>query len=137
MIPGFMNVVRSWYLEHPWSYIGGASIQNQKLAHLMMDTAVNWYQYWAVLWAQMGLNGLNDRQKKWPDIDEDGITGTRQTQPALDACERWGLTEELRGAIVAHRIIHRLKRAREEESQEKFVGGWINRDLEAAGFLQQ
>lgn len=93
----------------------------------MVDTAVNMGEHYAGLFLQKSLNALNDGQRHYPDIVEDGVVG-RNTIKALGAYLSYRKED---GARVLLRCLNGLQLARYIElsitapKNERYVYGWV------------
>ncbi len=126
---------KGWYEDKIWDEIHGDDMESQLVANYVFGASVNFHPVTISRWMQEGLNALNNRQKRWPDIGEDGYIGP-QTIEVLNKCHELGLDEELVALIMAEKLVHRKRQARGKERKEIFVPGWIRRDLTEGGFLE-
>lgn len=98
----------------------------QSLANEMYDSAVNLGRYTAARWLQLAMNGLNRRGRRWPDIKVDGRVGPVTTRVLLQACTQ-GYDHKLLKLLNAQQGVYYLTRTIEDESQEEFLSGWLER----------
>jgi len=97
------------------------------VAYELVDTAVNMGERVAGKFLQVSLNALNNQEKIYPDIAEDGIVG-RRTLKALQSYLKYRGAE---GALVLLRCLNALQAARyielavKAKKNERFVYGWV------------
>jgi len=98
-----------------------------RVAAELVDTAVNMGESHAGRFLQMALNALNDGEKHYPDIAEDGVVG-RTTQKTL---EKYLDARGYGGEVVLLRALNCLQGARYIElsikypKNERFAYGWL------------
>lgn len=98
-----------------------------KVAEELFDTGVNMGRKRAATFLQVALNCLNDRQRLWKDIEEDGSIGG-QTIGALTALVKHrgkdGLKELLK-VLEGLQVEGYVSLVRRREKDERFFYGWI------------
>lgn len=110
------EMVRDFYRAEFWSAIKGASIADQGVAEGLYDLAVNASPKVAVKLAQIVVG-----------VEPDGAIGPK-TIAALNGAE----ARYFRLAFALARIARREAVVTKDRSQEKFLLGWIRRDLKGA-----
>jgi len=129
------QLVHAFYKAEFWDKLCGDNIDNQEVANELFDTAVNQGLKTASLQFQEALNLLNNNQKHYSDIDEDGGIGN----DTLKAFRAYMLTANFPGRSVDRnvktivKLMNGLQCARYAEiceknpDQETFFYGWVNR----------
>lgn len=110
------ELVRDFYRVEFWSAIKGSSITNQGMAEGLYDLAVNASPKVAVKLAQIVVG-----------VEPDGAIGPK-TIAALNGAD----PKYFRLAFTVARIARREAVVTKDRSQEKFLLGWIRRDLKGA-----
>ncbi|WP_282235651.1 glycoside hydrolase family 108 protein [Salinicola endophyticus] len=119
------------YERRYWDSLALDSIQpvSETLVSYLFDYGVNSGPGRSGLELQMTLNALNDQQRLYPDVAEDGAVGS-QTLAALDGYRRArgaeGVTV-LAEAINGCRIAFCRELTRKRPTQEAFAYGWFRR----------
>lgn len=119
------------YERRYWDSLGLDSIEpiSEALTSYLFDYGVNSGPGRSGLELQMTLNALNDQQRLYPDVTEDGAVGGK-TLAALDgyrvARGDTGITV-LAEAINGCRIAFCRELSRKRPSQEAFAYGWFSR----------
>ncbi|WP_239023838.1 glycoside hydrolase family 108 protein [Salinicola corii] len=119
------------YERRYWDSLALDSIEpiSEALTSYLFDYGVNSGPGRSGLELQMTLNALNDQQRLYPDVGEDGAVGGK-TLAALDgfrvARGAAGI-EVLAGAINGCRIAFCRELSRKRPSQEAFTFGWFSR----------
>ena len=129
------QMVQSFYQSEFWDKLLLKRITAQDIANELFDTAVNQGSVIAVRHFQEALNLLNNNQKIYSDINEDGKMG----EATLRAHDAYMLTANFPGRsqerVVSTLIkvmngfqFERYKEiATDNKSQETFFYGWMNR----------
>lgn len=106
----------------------GVALYNEAIAEELFDTGVNMGQTQACKMLQHALNGLNRRQKDYPNVVIDGDIG-----PAtLKALQKYLAFRGGRGIIVMLKALNVLQGARyfditpEDDQNEDFLFGWLD-----------
>jgi lysozyme family protein len=98
-----------------------------KVAEELIDTGVNAGQARAGKWFQMALNGLNDRERDYKDIAEDGQVGPGTLNAFRAFKKRRGAdaTHIMLAALDALQGYHYLTLAKDNSKFESFLNGWL------------
>lgn len=120
------NLVRSFYQVEYWKKFWGGAIPSQGIAEELFDSAVNMGLSDAVKFLQKGLNVLNRRGKLYDDIVIDGRFG-KKTLRALMAYLAEDSAKFLLNVMNVLQGAHYIDNAMVDESQEKFLRGWLKR----------
>lgn len=93
----------------------------------LVDTGVNTGQDRAALWFQKSLNSLNDRQRDYRDITEDGDVGPKTLEAFRAFKRRRGrdATHIMLAALDIHQGHHYLTLADDNSKFESFANGWL------------
>lgn len=129
------EMVRNFYEAEFWKPLQLDEIKEQGIAAELFDTSVNQGAVIAVKAFQAALNLLNNNQKHYSDINEDGKMG-----PAtLKAYSAYMLTSNFPGRSVERNVATLLKVlnglqfaryveiCRNKPDQEVYFYGWVNR----------
>lgn len=114
------------YKRRYWDRFLGDDVPDQAIAEELFDTGVNAGVGRAVTWLQEALNALNDGQRRWPDVKEDGQLGPA-TLRALTAAK---VHARLAAVLTLQNVLqgaHYARLARHDVRQERFMRGWLNR----------
>lgn len=129
------DCVRSFYYQMFWKVLNLDKIQVYSIAEEIFDTAVNQGAKTAARYFQQALNLLNNNQKIYSNISDDGDLGDK-TMRAFDA---YMLTANFPGRSQERTVKTLLKVmnglqferyveiCRNSENQEVFFYGWMNR----------
>lgn len=129
------NLVQAFYKAEFWDKLLLDQITDQDIATELFDTAVNQGKVIAVKQLQEALNLLNNNQKHYSDIDEDGKMGN----DTLKAYRAYMLTANFPGRSTDRnvrtllKLMNGLQAARYAEicesnpDQEVYFYGWVNR----------
>lgn len=100
---------------------------DERVAEELIDTGVNAGHGRAATWFQMALNGLNDRQRDYKDIKEDGDIGTGTLTAFRAFKKRRGTdaTSIMLAALDALQGYHYLTLAKDNSKFETFLNGWL------------
>ena len=117
-----------FFERHFWQAAGLDALPDsmQTVAEEVYDSAVNVGVVTACRWLQRGVNALNNIERAWPDIDEDGQIGP-DTRSALESCARAGWIPQLVKLLNVQQGASYLDIVRRDESQEVFMRGWLSR----------
>ena len=118
--------VKDFYRTNFWLKVMGDRLDNQDLATFLFDTAVHLGPPRAVLFLQQALNVLNERQKLYADISEDGAMGA-QTMAAVLNYKQHRPPNYLRKTLIILRGAYYIERVQQREESEIFLRGWLNR----------
>lgn len=119
------------YVQMYWINCGCARLAAAGFPHLAyaaMDWAVNSGEYWPMETLQLGLNLLNNQQKRWGDILADGNIG-----PGTIAVMTLALTilpdieHLLTEWVNASRVVMVGHLSQKNPVQETFMVGWLRR----------
>lgn len=115
------NLVLLFYKENFWN-VNKLDEVPDKIAEELFDTGVNMGTSIASFFLQEALNLCNDNQRLYPNITMDGKIGPI----TLSTLKRSNQTRVLKtlNLLQGERYLQIL---RNNESQEKFWGGWLNR----------
>jgi lysozyme family protein len=120
------NLVYKFYYKTYWDKFWGDYIECQEIADELYDISINMGVNRAVTFIQKSLNLLNRNQKDYSNIQEDGIFG-RMTLSVLNS------HLPTFDYFILHKLLnimqgcYYIQRTTENESQEKFLRGWLNR----------
>lgn len=129
------EMVQAFYQAEFWNKLMLDKITSQEVANELFDTAVNQGRIIAVKQFQQSLNLLNNNQKHYSDINEDGKMGDK----TLRAHDAYMLTANFAGRsqerVVSTiiKVMNGLQFGRYVEicennpAQEVYFYGWINR----------
>lgn len=129
------QMVRDFYKLVFWDPMQLSQIKEQEIANELFDTGVNQGITKAVLFLQESLNLLNNNQKHYSDINEDGRMG----DATLKAYRGYMLTENFPGRSTDRNLKTLLKAlnglqfqryvdiCNDNPLQEVYLYGWINR----------
>lgn len=98
------------------------------IAFELGDTAVNCGKRRTVLFLQRALNLLNWEQRRWPDIEEDGILGPT-TIGILERITDKVRQRQLLRALDGEQYAHYAALARSDPSQEENFAGWLDKRI--------
>ena len=115
------KLVVAFFKENFWDYNKLDSLP-VKLAEEVFDTSVNMGQKIGPMFLQEALNLCNNNQKAYPNIKVDGLIGPITLQVIPKAIV--GRVYKTMNLLQGERYINIL---RNNESQEKFWGGWLER----------
>ncbi len=117
--------IKEFYKVKFWDVFFGDRIE-QSISEEMFDISVNMHPVSAIFFLQDGLNILNREQKDYKNIKEDGVFGNK-TFNALKACLKKRSPDILFKILNLKQGNHYIKRMNQNETQEKFVMGWLKR----------
>ena len=129
------QMVRDFYELVYWTPLMLNQIKEQEVANELFDTAVNQGISKAVHFLQEALNLLNNNQKHYSDINEDGKMG----EGTLKAYRAYMLTENFPGRSPGRNLSTLLKAmnglqfqryvdiCNANPTQEVYLYGWMNR----------
>lgn len=120
------DLVLKFYKETFWDANNLDKVASQTIAEELFDTGVNLGVGKAALFLQMALNTLNKHGNIYSNISEDSSVGNN-TLKVLDACIKYRGESYILKVINILQGMHYIKRSREDESQEKFMYGWLER----------
>ncbi|WP_297096385.1 glycosyl hydrolase 108 family protein [uncultured Draconibacterium sp.] len=129
------TLVRFFYKQKFWDKLQLDSINGQELADELFDTAVNQGVKTAAYYFQRSLNFLNNNQKHYSDIKEDGMVGA-QTIKAFNAYMLTAMFSSRSTARNIHTLIKSIsffqmqryvEICENNPRQEVFFYGWLNR----------
>lgn len=115
------------YFEKYWLPIRGSEITDQRLAIELFDISVNLGPGTAIVYLQHALNLLNDNQKRYLNIKEDGKFGdiTKNTLFNYEAKSFKSINYTMQlliNLINAQQMRHYLKFIEADEEREKYLG---------------
>lgn len=116
--------VYDYYLAPKFNLVAEKSLM---IAEELFDSAVNTGQWTASKWLQQLLNVLNDQQKYYKDISEDGKIGSGTISALTSYLNKRGT----QGEKVLHKMLnimqgsYYINLAIKREKDEKFVFGWV------------
>lgn len=98
-----------------------------KVGEELIDSGVNAGTKRAAQWFQDALNGLNEREKAYPDINVDGDIGPGTLKAFRAFRARRGKTATLimLRALDAYQGYHYLSLAKDNSKFEDFLNGWL------------
>lgn len=102
------------------------------IAAELVDTAVNMGEVWAGKFLQMSLNAFNDRQRIYPDIEEDGVVGRNTLKALVKFLSHRGREGEtvMLAALNCLQGARYIELCRNYPKNERFVYGWIANRVE-------
>ncbi len=118
--------IRGFYKHLYWARFQGDAISSQSIAEELFDTGVNMGVHRAVGFLQEGLNLLNRNQQSYPDILEDGKSGSG-TLGALEKYLAKDPAEYLLKVMNVLQGMHYIEYMRKSPAQEKYARGWLKR----------
>jgi lysozyme family protein len=118
-------MVREFYRENFWDRIGLTSINNQKIANELFDTAVNAGAKQPILFLQRALNLLNRNGALYPDTKIDGIIGNK----TLELTNSHPYPDALLKLLNGLQLSYYVAICEKDPSQEEFLRGWLRRVL--------
>ena len=129
------EMVQAFYQSEFWNMMLLDQIPYQEVANELFDTAVNQGQVIAVRQFQEALNLLNNNQKHYSDISEDGKMGgaTIKAYWAYMLTANFPGRSDDRNTRTLLKLMNGLQAARYAEicennpSQEVYFYGWVNR----------
>lgn len=120
------ELVTRFYKKTYWTSFYMDAISDQPLANELFDIAVNMGKKRATEFLQRGLNLLNRDERNYSNIVEDGQFGVI-TFKALRKYLTIDDAGYLRKILVILRGMHYIAYMTEDETQERFARGWLNR----------
>ena len=122
------RLVKEFYRMNFWYELKCDKIKNIDIASELYDTAVNCGLQPAALFLQRSLNVLNNCEKRWLDIAEDGAIGPN-TCHAANICINKGYKSQLFKMmnILQGYYYYSICRAEKGEEQEIMMMGWLKR----------
>lgn len=104
---------------------------DEKVAEELIDSGVNVGTDRAATWFQQALNGLNERGRAYPNINEDGDIGpgTLAAFKAFHARRGPAATRIMVRALDAYQGGHYLALARDDSRFEDFLAGWLDQRI--------
>jgi lysozyme family protein len=126
------KVLQSWvenfYQINFWNQVRGNDLPDQELANQLLNIAVNIGNgiHRASLWLQQSLNMLNNRQLRWPDIDEDGAIGG-VTLGTLNKAIKAGYIKEIMASVRIMQGNFYQQLVKNKLDQEIFYVSWLRR----------
>lgn len=120
-----LALAKKFYKTGYWDSILLDRVTSQVLAENLFDCAVNCGTGTSVRFLQRALNVLNDREKKWNDIEKDGIMGQKTLGAAQSALNSAGGETALVKLFNGLRVAYYVEIAEKREKNEAFVLGWI------------
>lgn len=73
------------YRKSYWDMVRGDHCSSQAVAEELLEEAVNLGPWYAIMFLQVALNVLNNQQKLYPNIVEDGIAGPNTSRTLEEA----------------------------------------------------
>jgi lysozyme family protein len=115
--------VKEYYKKVYWDVHHLDSANHQGIANELFDTGVNCGKETAGMFLQRSLNVLNRNQRDYPDIEVDGIVGSK-TIEVLNKHLHPGKILLCLNALQGSKYIGICEH---NQTQEKFMNGWIER----------
>jgi len=115
--------VKDFYKENFWDRFKGDLFEGQDIAEEVFDTGVNMGMKRAIKFLQEACNLLNRCERDYADMPIDGIVGAT----TLDVVNSHPRPKNLLKLLNVLQAMQYVKLARESESQEVFLNGWLNR----------
>jgi lysozyme family protein len=120
--------IKKFYIENFWNPLRCEDLAARSLpiAAEVFDAGVNMGKTRSAKFLQTALNIFNRKGSLYSDLVVDGKPGNvtiRSYNILLASCD----PELVLKTLLIQRGAHYIKRALEEESQETFIRGWINR----------
>lgn len=117
------TLVEKFYKTNYWDVNKLDLVSNQYLANELFDTGVNMGIGTAALFLQQSLNVLNNNQRLYPDIAEDGKVGPQ----TLTLTNRHPYPKDLFLALNIFQGARYFANAKKNPKQEKFMRAWLSR----------
>jgi lysozyme family protein len=115
--------VQEFYKAAFWDALSLDYVKDYRLALELFDTAVNCGVKTSGRFAQIALNVLNNNQKLYLDIEEDGIIGPQTLRLINNHTKPASLLKVL-NVLQGARYI---EISRSNHTQEKFMNAWLSR----------
>jgi len=117
------RLVELFYKQHFWDVNRLDSFRSQHIANEMFDTGVNMGIAPSVRMVQEALNVLNRNQQDYPNRTVDGIVGPN----TLGSINNHPRPRNLFNMINIMQGNRYLEIVRRDETQERFMHGWLDR----------
>lgn len=114
-----ISEIKNIYEVYFWRLAKCDQIENDKLAYFLFDSCVNCGQSRAVTFLQIAINSIRK-------IEVDGIIGTETIMAINSIKDETDISFVLNNAIVAREFFY-LEIVRKNDSQRRFIKGWLNR----------
>ena len=115
--------VLAFYKDQFWNKINLDKVNSQQIANELFDTGVNCGAGVAAVFLQRALNVTNRRGRDYPDLELDGIIGTK-TIEALNNHKRQSEVLKVLNILQGGKYIGI---AESNPSQELFMSSWLSR----------
>jgi lysozyme family protein len=117
------SAVQEFYKQNFWDALSLDYVKDYRLALELFDTAVNCGVKTSGRFAQIALNVLNQNQKLYLDIEEDGLIGP-QTLRLINNHTKPAALLKVLNVLQGARYIEISK---SNHTQEKFMNAWLSR----------
>lgn len=122
-----IKTAKGIYKKLYWDKIKLDNLKSQKVAEELFDSAVNCGVSRVVKWLQEDVNVLNKMEKLWDDIGVDGKFGNRSLL-AVNLCLNYSKMEKrLLKLLNSDQTQHYKNLCQRKETQEIFMGGWLDK----------
>ena len=123
-----LKLVEDFYKHLFWNKVYGNMIAkvNKNLAFNIFECAINQGMYYAILHFQKVLNIMNENQRRYPDIIEDGVFGSK-TKATFEHCAEFG---DFRTFLIWYNVLQGnryIQILKTHPEQEIFARGWARR----------
>ena len=119
--------VVGFYQDHFWDKLLCGQMDNQDVANIVFDQAVNMGTRRTVKYLQVAVNALNRNEKAYANLVEDGICGEKTITAVNTCCNMMNGVSYLVKAINILRGAYYMGRVSKKPSQRKYIRGWLNR----------
>lgn len=120
------ELVKQYYLDNYWGKLRLDYIDNLELIEIMFSSSIHKNTYKTIKWLQESLNLLNQNEKLYPDILEDGLIGNI-TIRTINKCLKYNRGQALIWIFKIKYANYLLENIKFNKSQEDFTLGWMNR----------
>ncbi len=114
------------YYNLYWTPLRLNDVEDEDLCLELFDTGVNMGLRRPVEWLQEDLNALNNQEKLWQDILEDGKIGPKTVGTLNGALRIKNMKDRLLKLLNADQTVKYKNITRKRETSEKFIGGWLD-----------
>lgn len=123
-----LNKAIEIYYQKYWIDAGFDKIKDDTLALVMFDLGVNMGPRRPIRFFQIALNVLNNRQKLYDDIKEDGVIGKATVKAYIEYISHRGNNGVyvLRSNFIGQATVYYNELVQRREKDEKFIYGWVS-----------
>jgi lysozyme family protein len=117
------NEVLAFYKLNFWDDMNLDQVNDQAISQILFDCAVNMSDNAAGKFLQRALNALNRKGTLYPNIEVDGRIGAKTIQ----MLNNHKYPERVKKIVNSLRIAKYVGISENDESQEEFMAGWVDR----------